>query len=157
MQRTRTRRAPTIPDTLLVAACGFGPRLDGARVAEAIGRGALAAGRPQPDLMALTGDGPGLAPEAVGAALEAAGFDVRMRAARAVIVAEWRLRREDLQSSTTFEIATRARQAGVPAYAVTGENHLDGFDARMLDLQVILQARTTRGLSAAGRRLAELA
>ena len=53
-----------------------------------------------------------------------------------------------------FEIATRARQAGVPAYAVTGENELDAFDARMLDLQVILEARTVRGLAAAGTKLA---
>ena len=44
----------------------------------------------------------------------------------------------------------------MPAYAVTGENALDAFDARMLDLQAILEASSARALEAAGRRLAEL-
>jgi hypothetical protein len=44
----------------------------------------------------------------------------------------------------------------VPAYAVSEESELDPFDARMLDLQAILQARTQRALTAAGRRLAEI-
>ena len=86
-----------------------------------------------------------------------AGFDERMRRARAVVVGAARLDRETLAGSTVFEIATRARQAGVPAYAVTGANALDAFDARMLDLQLILEARTVRGLAAAGRKLAQLA
>jgi glycerate 2-kinase len=55
-----------------------------------------------------------------------------------------------------FEIATRARQAGVPAYAVAGENALDPFDERILDLQAILEASSPRALEAAGRHLAEL-
>jgi hypothetical protein len=42
----------------------------------------------------------------------------------------------------------------VPAYAVTGENALSLFDARILDLQVILQARDTRALRRAGEKLA---
>ena len=62
-----------------------------------------------------------------------------------------------LLGSLSFEIASRARQAGVPAYAVTAENALDAFDARILDLQLILQARTGRALQAAGRTLAGLA
>jgi hypothetical protein len=44
----------------------------------------------------------------------------------------------------------------VPAYAVTAENGLDCFDARILDLQVILEAGSARALTAAGTRLAEL-
>ena len=44
----------------------------------------------------------------------------------------------------------------MPAYAVTAENGLSAFDARILDLQVILEASTPRALAAAGRRLAEL-
>jgi glycerate kinase len=59
-------------------------------------------------------------------------------------------------ASAVFEIATRARQAGVPAYAVAGENALSLFDARILDLQVILQARDTRALRRAGEKLAGL-
>jgi hypothetical protein len=39
---------------------------------------------------------------------------------------------------------------------VTGENRLGCFDARILDLQLILEAHSTRALAAAGRRLAQL-
>jgi glycerate kinase len=88
--------------------------------------------------------------------LDAIDFDTRMRRARAVILAEWCLRAPARAASPTFEIATRARQGGVPAYAVTGQNKLDPFEARMLDLQVILEASSTRALTAAGRRLGEL-
>jgi len=79
-----------------------------------------------------------------------------MRGARAVIVGARRLDERTLAGSVTFEIAARARQGGVPAYAVTGENALNGFDARMLDLQLILEARTARALTAAGRKLAKV-
>jgi hypothetical protein len=61
-----------------------------------------------------------------------------------------------LTDSATFEIATRARQGGVPAYAVLAENALDSFDARILDLQVVLRASGTSALLAAGRELALL-
>jgi glycerate kinase len=83
-------------------------------------------------------------------------FDARMRAARAVVVGAERLDERTLPGSATFEIATRARQAGVPAYAVTAENDLSLFDARILDLQVVLQARDTRALRRAGKKLAGL-
>jgi hypothetical protein len=88
-------------------------------------------------------------------------FDARMRAARAVVVGTERLDERTLLSdqggvSTVFEIATRARQAGVPAYAVAGQNAMSLFDARILDLQVILQARDTRALRRAGEKLAGL-
>jgi hypothetical protein len=59
-------------------------------------------------------------------------------------------------ASAVFEIATRARQAGVPAYAVTGRNALSLFDARILDLQVVVEARDTRALRKAGEKLAEV-
>jgi hypothetical protein len=39
---------------------------------------------------------------------------------------------------------------------VLAENALDSFDARILDLQVVLRARGTRALLAAGRTLAVL-
>jgi hypothetical protein len=77
-----------------------------------------------------------------------------MRAARAVVVAVERLGEATLAASPTFEIATRARQAGVPAYAITAANGLDAFDARILDLQLILEASGRRALAAAARRLA---
>ncbi len=132
-----------IPDTLLLAVCSFGSDMPAERVALAIAKGVCARGMPEPDVCPIEDGLP-------------AGFDERMRRARAVIVAAERLDRTTLAGSDVFEIATRARQAGVPAYAVTGANELDAFDARMLDLQVILEASGTRGLSAAGRKLAEL-
>lgn len=88
------------------------------------------------------------------ARLAALDFDRRMRAARAVVVGAARLDEETLLGSATFEIATRARQAGVPAYAVTAANALSPFDARILDLQVVLQARDARALRRAGQKLA---
>jgi glycerate kinase len=72
-----------------------------------------------------------------------------------VIVAP-RLDERTLAGTVAFELATRARQGGVPAYAVTGEDELDSFDARILDLQTILVARTHRSLTLAGRKLAEI-
>ena len=93
----------------------------------------------------------------VGRALQELGFDARMRRARAVVIAAERLQERTLAGSVTFEIATRARQGGVPAYAVTRENTLEPFDARILDLQLILQARSLNALVAAGRELAALA
>jgi hypothetical protein len=144
-----------IPERLLVASGPFGPRLPAPAVAAAIARGVRAAGRPEPDLCPILPAGE--APEEVRTLLDALGFDTRMRSARAVVVAAQRMEERTLAGSFTFEIATRARQGGVPAYAIAAENALDPFDARILDLQLILQARTARALAAAGSRLAERA
>jgi glycerate 2-kinase len=86
--------------------------------------------------------------------LDRLGFDRRMRMARAVIVGEGTLDRSTLQGKAPFEIATRARQAGVPAYAIVGHNALDRFDARVLDLQLILEASDERQLTSAAKKLA---
>jgi len=143
-----------IPRRALVASSSFGTGLPAAAVAEAIGRGLRTGGMPAPDLCpvvprrAWTGE--------VRELLDALDFDVRMRSARAVVVAAARLQERTLADSVTFEIATRARQAGVPAYAVAGENRLNGFDARILDLQLIVEADSARSLAAAGRQLARL-
>jgi glycerate kinase len=77
-----------------------------------------------------------------------------MRAARAVVVGEGRLDRGTLEGRVTGEIATRARQAGVPCHAIVGENAIDRFDARILDLQAIEVAATVEQLEAAGAALA---
>ncbi|MGK2936274.1 MAG: glycerate kinase [Solirubrobacteraceae bacterium] len=82
--------------------------------------------------------------------------DTRMRAARAVVVGEGRLDRTSLQGKVTGELATRARQAGIPCHAVVGENALETFDARILDLQEIVQAGTMDGLQRAGEALAAI-
>jgi glycerate kinase len=91
-----------------------------------------------------------------GGHLSEVDFDARMRRARCVILAQRRLHERTLAGSLAFEIATRARQGGVPAYAMTAESTLDAFDARILDLQLILEASSARALEAAARRLAEL-
>lgn len=86
--------------------------------------------------------------------LEQLDFDARMRAARAVVVGEARLDRATLEGRVAGEIATRARQAGVPCHAVVGENAIERFDARILDLQGILVASTLAQIEAAGAALA---
>lgn len=87
--------------------------------------------------------------------LEALGFDARMRAARAVVVGELRLERATLGGGRVAgEIATRARQSGVPCHAVAATVAIDRFDARILDLQAIREAATLAELEAAGEALA---
>jgi hypothetical protein len=146
-----------IPQTLLVVGTAFDERLDAERVSDAIALGLRDGGRPAEtcplELEPATATAPG--PD-IAALLASLDFDARMRSARAVVLAAPRLREDTLAPSVTFEIATRARQAGVPAYAVTGEDLLDSFDARILDLQTIVQARTHRSLRSAGRKLATL-
>jgi glycerate kinase len=85
--------------------------------------------------------------------LKALDFDTRMRAARAVIVGEGRLDPTTLEGKIAGEIATRARQAGVPCHAIVGTNAIDRFSARILDLQVIQEAGTPAALADAGERL----
>ncbi len=86
--------------------------------------------------------------------LDAVGFDPRMRAARAVIVSEAELDVGSMTGRVLGEAATRARQAGVPCHAIVGVNRLDRFDARILDLQEILEGPTLEALTAAAARLA---
>jgi glycerate kinase len=86
--------------------------------------------------------------------LDALGFDQRMRAARAVVAGEGRLDRQSLAGKALSEVATRARQAGVPSHAIVGSRALDDFEARILDLQMVLEASTLEEMEAAGRRLA---
>jgi len=88
--------------------------------------------------------------------LDAVDFDARMRAARAVVTGEGKIDQQSLAGKVVSEVATRARQAGVPCYAVVGTRELDSFGARVLDLQAILEASTLVEIEAAGRRLAEV-
>jgi glycerate kinase len=86
--------------------------------------------------------------------LEALDFDARMRGAHAVVVGEGRLDRSTLRGRVIAEIATRARQGGVPCHAVVGVDAIERFDARILDLQAIVEATTIAELEAAGEALA---
>jgi glycerate kinase len=88
--------------------------------------------------------------------LDAVGFDERMRAARAVITGEGRIDRQSLAGKLVSEVATRARQNGVPCSAVVGRRELDSFDQRILDLQVIIEGGTLDALEAAGAELSDL-
>jgi glycerate kinase len=154
----------------LDAARVFAPQkgADAAAVRRLTGRlDALAARLPRdPRQVAMTGAAGGLAGglwAALGAELvagagfilDAVGFDARMRAARAVITGEGCLDEQSLAGKLISEIATRARQAGVPCHAVVGTRALGAFGARVLDLQAIIEAGTPATLERAGRELAE--
>jgi glycerate 2-kinase len=145
-------RFSLIPHRALISGTGLGARLDAERVAAALARGMHDGGAPWPDVCALAP-----APEeALAELLRAVNFDARMREARALVVIERALAERSLAHTVAFELATRARQSGVPAYAVTADNQLNAFDARMLDLQAVLQAKTVPALTAAGRQLGRL-
>jgi glycerate kinase len=144
-----------ISDTVLVLAGPFGGQLDGQRAGAAIARGLEADGRLECDVCAL-GDDIGARTAGTSQPLHEVDFDRRMRAARAVVIVCAHLDDRTLAGSLAFEAATRARQSGVPAYAVCGRDALDPFEARIVDLQVILEASNPRSLSAAARKLATL-
>jgi glycerate kinase len=145
----------SIPRQLLIVSVRFGPRLSARAVAETIARGVSEAGRPSPDLCPIEPTPDPADPAAVATVLEHAGFDERMRAARAVVIAVPELHERALAGSLAFELATRARQSGVPAFAIVARSALDPFDARILDLQLILEAASARSLATAGGRLAQ--
>jgi glycerate 2-kinase len=88
--------------------------------------------------------------------LSALDFDGRMRAARAVIVGEGKIDEQTLQGKIAGEIATRARQAGVPCFAIVGTRELDAFGARMLDLQRVVEATDLDAIAAAAVSLADV-
>jgi glycerate kinase len=88
--------------------------------------------------------------------LDAVGFDAHMRAARFVVTGEGRLDEQTLAGKAVGEVATRCRQAGVACHAVVGEDAMDDFRERLIDLSVVIEASTIRHLTTAGRRLAEL-
>ena len=73
-----------------------------------------------------------------------------------MVVGEGRLDRTTLEGKAAGEIATRARQIGVPAHAIVAQNALSPFDARILDLQAIIEAGDVPALERAGARLAAL-
>ena len=88
-----------------------------------------------------------------GFVLGAVGYDARMRGARAVITGEGRLDGQSLAGKLVSEVATRARQAGVPCHAVVGRNAASAFDLRVLDLQLVIEATTLPEIEAAGARI----
>jgi glycerate 2-kinase len=88
--------------------------------------------------------------------LDEVGFDARMRSARAVITGEGKLDMQSLVGKVVSEVATRARQSGVPCHAVVGTRELDSMGTRILDLDRVIVAPTLAELEGAGRSLAEV-
>ena len=88
--------------------------------------------------------------------LEALDFDRRLLASAAVIVGEGSLDVTSLEGKITAEIATRARQLGVPAHAIVGRCALTRFDARILDLQEIREAGDEQAIARAARDLSQV-
>jgi len=142
-----------IPRHALLACEPFGPRLGAAAVAVAVAAGLSAGDQPAPDVLELP---PGWDDHRTAELLQREGFHARMRAARAVVLAVPALREQTLAGSAGFEVATLARQSGVPCYAIAATVELDAFDLRILDLQIALPARGRAGLRRAGERLALL-
>lgn len=86
--------------------------------------------------------------------LDAVGFDALMRRAAFVVTGEGRLDETTLSGKAVAEVATRCRQAGVWCHAVVGEDRLDLFGRRVLDLASVREARDPRALRRAGQELA---
>lgn len=86
--------------------------------------------------------------------LDQLGFDELMRAARYVITGEGRLDDQTLAGKAVAEVATRCRQGGVACHAVVGDDRLEPFKARLLDLASVTEASTPPELRAAARALA---
>ena len=142
-----------IPRRALLVCEPFSARLGAGAVAAALAAGLREAGGPEPDeivLPAPTED------RETAALLEHERFHERMRAARAVVLAVSALSEQTLAGSAAFEIATLARQSGVPCYAVAANVELNSFDLRILDLQKVVEARGPVALRRAGEELARV-
>jgi glycerate 2-kinase len=134
---------------------------------------ALAAGYPRdPRSLPMTGAAGGLAGGLWGAlgaelvsgaafVLDALDFDARLLTARAVVTGEGKLDEQTLQGKVVGEVATRARQRGVPCHAIVGHSELDRFGRRLLDVDTVTEATTLEEVEEAalalGARLPRLA
>jgi glycerate kinase len=87
--------------------------------------------------------------------LDTLGFDQQMRAAAFVVTGEGRLDEQTLQGKIVGQVAIRCRQGGIACHVVVGENALDPFQERILDLASVTEAATLAELEAAGRALVE--
>ena len=128
--------ATGIPSELLVVTDHFDGTLSAEAVSEALRAGLAASGLP-----------------ARVSTLEHRDYNAQMLAARAVVTGMGHLARESLVNTVLSEVATRARQAGVPCHAVVGSHALDLFELRILDLQLVLEATTLSEIEAAGAEI----
>jgi glycerate kinase len=88
--------------------------------------------------------------------LDAVGFDTAMRGARYVVTGEGRVDHQSLTGKLVGEVATRCRQGGVACYALVGQDRLDDFGARVIDLGYVHEATTLDELERNAAELAEL-
>src|SRR4051794_29964297 len=88
--------------------------------------------------------------------LDAVGFDRAMRGARYVVTGEGRIDDQTLTGKLVGEVATRCRQGGVACHVFVGQNRIDPFGARLLDLGYVREATTLDELEQAGRALVGL-
>jgi glycerate kinase len=91
--------------------------------------------------------------------LDTVGFDALAHDAFAVVTGEGRLDEQTVGGKLLFEVATRARQGGVPCYAVVGADALDAFEHRLMNVEVEAAARdggiaSVREVEQAARRVA---
>jgi glycerate 2-kinase len=86
--------------------------------------------------------------------LDEVGFDECMRESRFVVTGEGRLDEQTLAGKLVGEVATRCRQGGVACHAVVGQNALDPFQLRVLDIASVREAGDRGALRRAGRELA---
>jgi glycerate kinase len=86
--------------------------------------------------------------------LDQVGFEPLMRRAPFAVTGEGRLDQQTLAGKAVAEVATRCRQAGVACHAVVGEDRLDAFSARVLDLASVAEATTLAELEEVGEAIA---
>jgi len=87
--------------------------------------------------------------------LDALRFDARLKEAGAVITGEGKLDEQTLQGKVVGEVATRARQRGVPCNAIVGKAELDRFGRRLLDLDNVVEATTLEEVERAAEALGD--
>src|SRR4051794_9315070 len=88
--------------------------------------------------------------------LDAPGYHPPLRAAAPGLLGGGRPDQTRPPGKVLGEAATRARQAGVPCFAIVGTNALDLFSERILDLQRVLEAPTLDDVEAAAESLADV-
>lgn len=85
--------------------------------------------------------------------LDRLDFTARMTASRAVITGEGSLDHQTLLGKAVGEVATRARQSGVPCHAIVGRMGMTEFEARILDFESWTEATTLGEISDAAAAL----
>lgn len=85
--------------------------------------------------------------------LDQLDFTSRMTAARAVVTGEGSLDHQTLLGKAVGEVATRARQSGVPCHAIVGRMGMTEFEARILDFESWTEATTLTAIAEAAAAL----